>query len=104
MNFLFYKKLNSPQAKAVCLSLLTVSPKKPNSANRRVIKVKLIRLNKVINVKVPGEGLSNFQQHSTVLVRGGRVKDLIGIRLIAIRGKYDLIGVVNRKTSRSLYG
>lgn len=94
----------NPQKKAICLSVMTVSPKKPNSANRRIARVNIISLNKVANVKIPGEGSNNLQQHSTVLLKGVRVKDLIGVHLTAIRGKLDLLGVSNRKTSRSHYG
>ena len=97
-------KLDSnPQRKAVCLKVLTISPKKPNSANRRVVKVKMLRSLTSFTVKITGEK-HNLQQHSTVLVRGGRCRDLIGVHLKAIRGKYDLAGVVGRKTSRSVYG
>lgn len=97
-------KLNgNPQKKAVCLKVLTMSPKKPNSANRRIAKVNIAHFDKRLTIKIPGE-THNLQQHSTVLVRGGRVRDLIGVRYLGIRGKYDLSGVKNRKTSRSLYG
>ena len=97
-------KLNSnPQRKAVCLKVLTISPKKPNSANRRVAKVKTLKYSTFLTVKIPGEK-HNLQQHSTILICGGRSKDLIGVHLKAIRGKYDLVGVIGRKTSRSLYG
>jgi len=97
-------KLNSnPQRKAVCLKVLTTAPKKPNSANRRIAKVKTLKNPTFLTVKIPGEK-HNLQQHSTILICGGRSKDLIGVHLKAIRGKYDLVGVVNRKTSRSLYG
>ena len=98
------KLLNNPQKKAICLSVFTISPKKPNSANRRVAKVKIPSFDKIFSVKIPGEQSNNLQQHSTVLLRGSRVKDLIGVNLTAIRGKYDLLGVNARKTSRSLYG
>lgn len=97
------KLLENPQKKAVCLKVLTISPKKPNSANRRVAKVNVIHFDKRLTIKIPGEG-NNLQQHSTVLIRGGRVRDLIGVRYLGVRGKYDLSGVKNRKTSRSLYG
>ena len=80
-----------------------MNPKKPNSANRRVAKVKIIESTKILTVKVPGEQ-HNLQQHSTILIRGGRCRDLIGVSFVAIRGKYDLLGVKGRKTSRSLYG
>jgi small subunit ribosomal protein S12 len=93
----------NPQRKAVCLKVLTMSPKKPNSANRRIAKVKTIKKPSFFTVKIPGEK-HNLQQHSTILICGGRSKDLIGIRLKAIRGKYDLAGVTGRKKSRSLYG
>lgn len=97
-------KLNqNPQKKAVCLKILTMSPKKPNSANRKVAKVKITQNFDQITIKIPGES-HNLQQHSTVLVRGGRTRDLIGVKLKAIRGKYDLSGVSKRKTSRSKYG
>jgi len=95
----------NPQKRAVCLRLTTMSPKKPNSANRRIAKAFLTRFNKRfnINVKIPGEK-HNLQQHSTILIKSGRVRDLIGISNVAIRGKLDLFGVANRKTSRSVYG
>jgi small subunit ribosomal protein S12 len=80
-----------------------MSPKKPNSANRRIAKVSVTHLSKRLTVKIRGES-HNLQQHSTILVQGGRVRDLIGVRYIAIRGKYDLASVKHRKTSRSLYG
>jgi len=97
------KLRKNPQKKVVCNKILTVSPKKPNSANRKVAKVSIPQWDERITIKIPGEGHS-LQQYSTVLIRGGRVKDLIGIRYIAIRGKYDLLGIPNRKSSRSLYG
>ena len=93
----------NPQKKGICLKILTVSPKKPNSANRRVAKIFLVQSGRKITLKIPGEG-HNLQQHSTVLVRGGRVHDLIGVKYIGVRGKFDLLGVKGRKTSRSLYG
>ena len=97
-------KLNkNPQKKAVCLKILTISPKKPNSANRRVARVKIAQTSDVVWVKIPGEN-HNLQQHSTILIKGGRSRDLIGVKLKAIRGKYDLLGVSKRKTSRSKYG
>nr|UPY85183.1 ribosomal protein S12 [Gephyrocapsa oceanica] len=98
------KKLNSnPQRKVICLKVLTISPKKPNSANRRIAKVKTLKQPTFLTVKIPGEK-HNLQQHSTVLICGGRSKDLIGVHLKAVRGKFDLLGVNNRKSSRSLYG
>jgi small subunit ribosomal protein S12 len=97
-------KLNkNPQKKAICLRILTMSPKKPNSANRRIVKVRLIDSKIKLTAKVPGES-HNLQQHSTVLIKGARVKDLIGVSYAVIRGKYDSLAVSNRKTSRSLYG
>jgi small subunit ribosomal protein S12 len=89
--------------KAVCLKVLTMSPKKPNSANRRVAKVNITHFSQKLTIKITGEA-HNLQQHSSILLRGGRVRDLIGVRYLAIRGKFDLTGVKNRKTSRSLYG
>jgi small subunit ribosomal protein S12 len=97
-------KLNkSPQKKAICLKIFTMSPKKPNSANRRVAKVNIASLGKRLTVKIPGE-IQTLQQHSTILIRGAGVRDLIGVRYSAIRGKFDFLGVKNRKTSRSVYG
>ena len=97
------KLLKNPQKRAVCIKVLTISPKKPNSANRRVSKVKIVETKQFLTAKIPGEG-HNLQQHATILIRGGRSRDLIGVRYIAIRGKYDLVGVKNRKTSKSVYG
>jgi small subunit ribosomal protein S12 len=94
---------NNPQKRAICLRVLTISPKKPNSANRRIVKARLFNSKTRVIAKVPGEG-HNLQQHSTVLIKGGRVKDLIGVSYLTIRNKYDLQGVLNRKTRRSLYG
>jgi small subunit ribosomal protein S12 len=97
------KLQQNPQKKAVCLKVLTMSPKKPNSANRRIAKVIIAKFNSRLTVKIIGEG-HNLQQHSTVLIRGARVRDLVGVRYLAVRGIYDLACVKNRKTSRSLYG
>ena len=97
------EKQQTPQKKATCLRLLTISPKKPNSANRKIGKVIVSDKQVQLNVKIPGEG-HTLQQHSTILLRPGRVRDLIGINNIAIRGKFDLSGVIGRKTSRSVYG
>lgn len=97
-------RLNSnPQKKAVCIRVLTISPKKPNSANRRILKSRVANNKIKLIAKIPGESHS-LQQHSTVLLRGARVRDLIGVNYSAIRGKYDLLGVINRKKSRSIYG
>lgn len=93
----------SPQKKGICLRVLTISPKKPNSANRRVVKVNLTHTKLRLTAKVPGES-QNLQQHSTILIQGCRARDLIGVNYAAIRGKLDLFGVTNRKTSRSRYG
>ena len=97
------KALNAcPQRKGICVKVYEMQPKKPNSANRKVAKV---RLNDKISVLayIPGEG-HNLQEHSVVLIRGGRVKDLPGVNFHIIRGAYDLKGVANRKQSRSKYG
>jgi small subunit ribosomal protein S12 len=92
----------NPQKKGICLKVFTRTPKKPNSAIRKIAKVKL-NTTKELTVYIPGEG-HNLQEHSVVLIRGGRVKDLPGVRYHLIRGKYDLHGVKNRKQSRSKYG
>jgi small subunit ribosomal protein S12 len=97
------KLAKNPQKKAICLKVLTISPKKPNSANRRIIKARLVSNKIKLAAKIPGES-HNLQQHSIVLIAGARVKDLIGISYSAIRGKFDLLGVTNRKNQRSLYG
>ena len=94
--------LQNPQCKGVCVKIFTRSPKKPNSAVRKVSKVKLSTGYKVESY-IPGEG-HNLQQYSVVLIRGGRTPDLPGVRYKNIRGKYDFSGVKNRKTSRSKYG
>jgi len=92
----------NPQKRGVCIRVYTVTPKKPNSALRKVAKVRLTT-GKEIVAYIPGEG-HNLQEHSVVLVRGGRVKDLPGVKYHIIRGKYDCAGVEGRKSSRSLYG
>jgi small subunit ribosomal protein S12 len=97
------KLLQNPQKKGICFKLLTMSPKKPNSANRRIAKIVIAKFAARLTIKIIGEG-HNLQQHSTVLVRGGRVRDLIGVRYLAVRGVYDLASVKHRKSSRSLYG
>ena len=91
-----------PQKKGVCVKLIIKSPKKPNSALRKLAKLKLTN-NKKIYAYIPGIG-HNLQEYSTVLIKGGRVKDLPGIKCRLIRNKFDLLGVKNRKTSRSKYG
>lgn len=92
----------SPQKKGVCLKVYTRTPKKPNSAIRKIARVRLTNGIDVI-AYIPGEG-HNLQEHSVVLVRGGRVKDLPGVRYHLIRGVYDLQGISSRKKSRSKYG
>nr|YP_010577912.1 ribosomal protein S12 [Cryptomonas pyrenoidifera]UZP15132.1 ribosomal protein S12 [Cryptomonas pyrenoidifera] len=92
----------NPQKKGVCLRVYTRTPKKPNSAIRKVARVRLTNGIDII-AYIPGEG-HNLQEHSVVLVRGGRVKDLPGVRYHLIRGVYDLQGVSLRKNSRSKYG
>jgi small subunit ribosomal protein S12 len=96
------KKGNTPQKRGVCIRVYTTSPKKPNSANRKVSRVKLSDKS-YATCYIAGEG-HNLQEHSVVLVRGGRVKDLIGVRHKVIRGKFDLAGVKGRKNGRSKYG
>lgn len=92
----------SPQKRGVCTKVGTRTPKKPNSALRKYARVRLSN-GKEIDAYIPGEG-HNLQEHSVVLVRGGRVKDLIGVRYHIIRGTLDTQGVNNRKQGRSKYG
>ena len=92
----------NPQQKGVCVKVYTRTPKKPNSALRKVAKIKLSNQKK-LEAYIPGEG-HTLQQYSVVLLRGGRVPDLPGVKYHIIRGKYDFPGVKNRKTSRSKYG
>ena len=92
----------SPQRKAVCTKVYIQTPKKPNSAKRKVAKLKLTNGIQTIGY-IPGEG-HNLQEHSVVLIRGGAVKDLPGIKYHLVRGKYDLTPVLNRNQSRSKYG
>ena len=103
------KKLNKtpalercPQKKGICTKLVIRAPKKPNSALRKLAKLKLSNSRRIY-AYIPGEG-HNLQEYSTVLIRGGRVKDLPGVKYHLIRGKLDLLGLKNRKTSRSKYG
>ena len=91
-----------PQKRGVCLQVKTVTPKKPNSALRKVARVRLSS-GVEITAYIPGEG-HNLQEHSIVLVRGGRVRDLPGVRYKIIRGALDAAGVKNRKQARSRYG
>ncbi len=92
----------SPFMRGVCLKVYTTTPKKPNSALRKVAKVKLTNGMEVL-AYIPGMG-HNLQEHSVVLIRGGRVKDLPGVRYHIVRGKLDTLGVDGRKRSRSKYG
>lgn len=92
----------APQKRGVCTLVTTMTPKKPNSALRKIARVRLTN-GAEITVYIPGEG-HNLQEHSVVLVRGGRVKDLPGVRYHIVRGAYDCAGVEGRKSSRSKYG
>lgn len=94
--------MKSPQKQGVCTRVYTSTPKKPNSALRKVARVRLTN-GQEVTVYIPGEG-HNLQEHSIVLIRGGRVKDLPGVRYHIIRGTLDTSGVKDRKTSRSKYG
>lgn len=91
-----------PQKKGICTKLVIRAPKKPNSALRKLAKLKLSN-SKRVYAYIPGEG-HNLQEYSVVLIRGGRVKDLPGVKYHLIRGKLDLLGLKNRRTSRSKYG
>ncbi|MHC5039068.1 MAG: 30S ribosomal protein S12 [Planctomycetota bacterium] len=91
-----------PQKRGVCLQVKTQTPKKPNSALRKIARVRLSN-GKEVTAYIPGEG-HNLQEHSIVLVRGGRVRDLPGVRYHVIRGVLDTLGVEDRKQSRSKYG
>lgn len=92
----------NPQCKGVCVKIFTRTPKKPNSALRKVVKLKLTSGRRV-EAYIPGEG-HNLQEYSVVLMRGGRVPDLPGVKYHLIRGKYDFQGVKVRKNARSRYG
>lgn len=92
----------SPQKRGVCTRVYTTTPKKPNSALRKVARVRLTNGFEVISY-IPGEG-HNLQEHSVCLIRGGRVKDLPGVRYHIVRGSLDTAGVTNRRQSRSKYG
>jgi small subunit ribosomal protein S12 len=91
-----------PQKRGVCVRVYTTTPKKPNSALRKVARVRLTN-GQEVSAYIPGEG-HNLQEHSIVLIRGGRVKDLPGVRYHIIRGTLDTAGVEDRKQGRSLYG
>ena len=93
---------NHPQMRGVCTKVGTKTPKKPNSALRKFARVKLSN-GREVDTYIPGEG-HNLQEHSVVLIRGGRVKDLIGVRYHVIRGTLDTAGVKDRKQARSKYG
>jgi small subunit ribosomal protein S12 len=92
----------APQMRGVCIQVRTMTPKKPNSAMRKIARVRLTN-NLEITAYIPGEG-HNLQEHSMVLVRGGRVKDLPGVRYHIVRGALDAQGVANRRQGRSKYG
>lgn len=93
---------NCPQKRGVCLSVTTTSPKKPNSALRKIARVRLTNKQEG-TIYIPGEG-HNLQEHSSVLIRGGRVRDLPGVRYHIIRGSLDTAGVAKRRQARSKYG
>ncbi|HHX03966.1 MAG TPA: 30S ribosomal protein S12 [Tissierellia bacterium] len=93
---------NAPQKRGVCTSVKTVTPKKPNSALRKVARVRLTN-GMEVTAYIPGEG-HNLQEHSVVLIRGGRVRDIPGVRYHIIRGVLDTAGVANRRQARSKYG
>jgi len=103
-NVLHNKPTNypSPFKRGVCIKVFTQTPKKPNSALRKVARVKLSN-GMEVTAYIPGEG-HNLQEHSVVLVKGGRVPDLPGVKYTIVRGVYDLLGVEKRKSSRSIYG
>ncbi len=94
--------ISCPQKRGVCIKVTTMTPKKPNSALRKIARVRLTNGYEV-NAYIMGEG-HNLQEHSVVLLRGGRVKDLIGVRYHIVRGTLDAQGVTNRKQGRSCYG
>ncbi len=93
--------VNAPQKRGVCVKVTTVKPKKPNSADRKIARVRLTNKQEV-NAYIGGEG-HNLQEHSVVLIRGGRVKDLIGVRYHVVRGCLDTQGIEKRRQRRSLY-
>lgn len=95
-------KVNSPQKRGVCVRVGTMTPKKPNSALRKYARVRLSN-GMEVNAYIPGIG-HNLQEHSVVLIRGGRVKDLPGVRYHVVRGTMDTAGVTDRRQGRSLYG
>ncbi len=97
-----YLPKGSPYKRGVCLKVTTTTPKKPNSALRKIARVRLSN-GMEVTAYIPGEG-HNLQEHSIVMIRGGRVKDLPGVRYHIVRGRYDTQGVDGRQKSRSLYG
>ncbi len=97
-----YDLANNPFKRGVCLQVKTMTPKKPNSALRKVARVKLSN-GQEVTAYIPGEG-HNLQEHSVVLVKAGRKRDLPGVKYIVVRGKYDCAGVDGRKKARSKYG
>ncbi|MBT3349163.1 30S ribosomal protein S12 [bacterium] len=96
------KMLASPQRRGVCIKVTTMTPKKPNSALRKIARVRLTN-GQEVNAYIMGEG-HNLQEHSVVMVRGGRVKDLVGVRYHIVRGTLDADGVSDRRQARSRYG
>lgn len=105
-NYLINKPVNfkwgRPFMRGVCVKVTTVTPKKPNSALRKIARVRLTS-GQEVTAYIPGEG-HNLQEHSVVIIRGGRVKDLPGVRYHIVRGRLDTTGVENRQKGRSLYG
>ncbi len=97
-----YKRVNNPFKRAVCIQVKTMTPKKPNSALRKVARVRLSN-GMEVTAYIPGEG-HNLQEHSVVMVKAGRKRDLPGVKYIVVRGKYDTAGVKGRKKARSKYG
>jgi small subunit ribosomal protein S12 len=97
-----YKKVNNPFKRGVCLQVKTMTPKKPNSALRKVARIRLSN-GMEVTAYIPGEG-HNLQEHSVVLVKAGRKRDLPGVKYIVVRGKYDTAGVKGRQKARSKYG
>ncbi len=93
----------APQAKGICLRVFIKKPRKPNSAQRKMANVRLSRSGNIVNAYIPGIG-HNLEQYNVVMVRGGRTKDLPGVKYKCIRGKFDLAPVLGRKTARSKYG
>ena len=96
------KIVHSPFKRGVCLAVMTRTPRKPNSALRKVARVRLSN-GREVTAYIPGEG-HTLQEHSVVMVKSGMIQDLPGVKYTIVRGKFDLAGVVNRKTSRSIYG